>query len=269
MYVMLDREKNNRMVSKLELKHTHPCSAKQAVHYTEYRELIIHAKCVIKNNDEASIWPNKTYLALANEVGGSSNLGYSEKDVGNYITSNLCCADKNADMKEMISYFMRMKDINPNFFYVVDVDEANKFKSVLWIDARCRASYEYYRDVVSFDIIYSTNFRLHLSLVSTIMTSPFYSDVFCWEMKKFVALSVSLSNGCSAWELPQRPVITCKSIFGAIRNVLLDTHHRWCIWHIMKKIPHKFRGYARYREIDARMHGTVWDARSVESFEKD
>ncbi|RYR69437.1 hypothetical protein Ahy_A03g015987 [Arachis hypogaea] len=80
MYVMLDRQKDNWMVSKLELKHTHPCSAKQVVHYTEYRELTMHAKCVIQNNDEAGIRPNKTYLALANEVGGSSNLGYSEKD---------------------------------------------------------------------------------------------------------------------------------------------------------------------------------------------
>ncbi|RYR53280.1 hypothetical protein Ahy_A06g028294 [Arachis hypogaea] len=91
MYVMLDRQNDNWMVSKLELKHTHPCSAKQAVYYTEYRELTMHAKCVIQNNDEAVIRPNKTYLALANEVGGSSNLGYSEKDVRNYITSNLRC----------------------------------------------------------------------------------------------------------------------------------------------------------------------------------
>ncbi|XP_025703773.1 protein FAR1-RELATED SEQUENCE 5-like [Arachis hypogaea] len=157
MYVMLDRQNDNWMVSKLELKHTHPCSAKQAVYYTEYRELTMHAKCVIQNNDEAVIRPNKTYLALANEVGGSSNLGYSEKDVRNYITSNLRCADGNTDVKEMISYFMRMNDINPNLFYAVDVDEANKFKSALWVDTGCRASYEYYGDVVSFDITYSKN----------------------------------------------------------------------------------------------------------------
>ncbi|XP_016167622.1 protein FAR1-RELATED SEQUENCE 5-like [Arachis ipaensis] len=93
------------------------------------RELTIHAKCVIQDNDEAGIRPNKTYLTLANEVGGSSNLGYSEKDVRNYITSNLR----------------------------FDVDEANKFKSALWVDARCRASYEYYGDMVSFDTMYSRN----------------------------------------------------------------------------------------------------------------
>ncbi|XP_020985817.1 protein FAR1-RELATED SEQUENCE 5-like [Arachis duranensis] len=157
MYMILDRKKDNWMVSKLKLKNTYPCSAKQAVHYTEYRKLTMHAKCVIQNNDEAGIRPNKTYLALTNEVGGSLNLGYSEKDVRNYITSNLRCADGNAYVKEMISYFMRMKDINLNFFYAVDVDKTNKFKSVLWVDARCRASYEYYGDVESFDTTYSRN----------------------------------------------------------------------------------------------------------------
>ncbi|RYR05471.1 hypothetical protein Ahy_B06g085336 [Arachis hypogaea] len=30
----------------------------------------MHAKCIITDNDEAVIRPNKTYLALTNEVGG-------------------------------------------------------------------------------------------------------------------------------------------------------------------------------------------------------
>ncbi|RYR54478.1 hypothetical protein Ahy_A06g029765 [Arachis hypogaea] len=250
MYVMLDRHNDNWLVTKLELKHTHACSAEQVVHYSEYRELTMHAKCVIQNNDVAGIRPNKTYLALANEIGGSSKLGYSEKDVRNFITRNLCCADVNEDVKEMIRYFMRMRDINPNFFFAVDVDENNKFKSAIWVDARCRASYEYFGDVVSFDTTYRRN-KHGLPFASFVgvnhHASPHYSDVFCWA------------------------IITdqCKSIFGAIKNVFPNTRHRWCIWHIMKKIPHKLGGYAKYREIDDKMHGTVWNARSEESFEKD
>nr|XP_025628033.1 protein FAR1-RELATED SEQUENCE 3-like [Arachis hypogaea] len=194
----------------------------------------------LKNNDEAEIRPNKTYLALANEVGGSSKLGYSEKDVRNYIARNLRCVDVNADVKEMISYFMRMRDINSNFFYAVNVDETNKFKSALWVDAKCRASYEYFGDVVSFDTTYSRN--------------------------KYVCVSAFICMGT----LPQAFITDrCKSMFGAIRNVFPDTRHRWCIWHIMKKIPHKLKRYARYREIDAKMHATVWNAHSKESFEKD
>ncbi|KAL4316306.1 hypothetical protein AHAS_Ahas15G0271900 [Arachis hypogaea] len=157
MYVMLDREKECWVVSRLELRHSHPCSAKKAVHYHEYRELTMHAKCVITDNDEGGIKPKKTYLALANEVGGSSNLNFSENDVRNYITSNLRCSDDNVDFKRMMNYFVRMKEINPNFFYAIDVDDANKFRSALWVDARCRASYEYYGDVVSFDTTYRRN----------------------------------------------------------------------------------------------------------------
>ncbi|XP_057761042.1 protein FAR1-RELATED SEQUENCE 5-like [Arachis stenosperma] len=250
MYTMLDRQKDNWMVSKLELKHTHPCSAKQAVHYTEYRELTMHAKCEIQNNDEAGIWPNKTYLALENEFSGSSNLGYLEKDMRNYITSNMRCADENADVKEMISYFMRMKDINPNFFYAVDMAEANKFKSAFWVDARCKTSYEYYGDVVSFDITYNRN--MHRLLFASFVGVNHHGK--------------STLLGCALLAIIMDQ---CKSMFVAIRNVLPDIRHQWCIWHILKKIPHKFGGYAWYREIEARMHGTVWNARSMESFKKD
>ncbi|RYR08295.1 hypothetical protein Ahy_B05g075902 [Arachis hypogaea] len=55
--------------TRLELGYSHPCSVKKSVHYHEYRELTLHAKCVITDNDEADIRPNKTYLVLANEYG--------------------------------------------------------------------------------------------------------------------------------------------------------------------------------------------------------
>ncbi|XP_072054923.1 protein FAR1-RELATED SEQUENCE 5-like [Arachis hypogaea] len=119
----------------------------------------MHAKCIIEVNDEAGIRPNKTFLALANEVGGPSNLGFSEKDVRNYISSTLRSTNVNADVKEMLNYFMRMKELSPNYFYAVNLNEDNKFMSAVWVDARCRASYEYYGDVVSFDTTYSTNWH--------------------------------------------------------------------------------------------------------------
>ncbi|RYR34940.1 hypothetical protein Ahy_A10g050000 [Arachis hypogaea] len=40
---------------------------KSRVHYHEYRELTMHDKCVITDNNETIIRPNKTYVALANE----------------------------------------------------------------------------------------------------------------------------------------------------------------------------------------------------------
>ncbi|RYR26247.1 hypothetical protein Ahy_B02g060459 [Arachis hypogaea] len=142
-YVKFDKDVQDWVLFKVDLTHSHPCSPRKAVHYHEYRKLTMHAKY--------------TFLALSNEAGGPSNLGFSEKDLRNYITARLRTSNVNPDVREMMRYFMRMKDINPNFFYAVKLDEECKFKSAVWVDARCRASYEYYGDVVSVDSTYSTN----------------------------------------------------------------------------------------------------------------
>ncbi|KAL4275615.1 hypothetical protein AHAS_Ahas20G0124900 [Arachis hypogaea] len=88
MQVKFDREKENWVLLKVELRHSHSCSAKKEVHYHKYREQTMHVKCVIEDNNEAGIRPNKTYLALANEFDGSSNMGFSEKDVRITLQSN-------------------------------------------------------------------------------------------------------------------------------------------------------------------------------------
>ncbi|XP_025661867.1 protein FAR1-RELATED SEQUENCE 5-like [Arachis hypogaea] len=165
----------------------------------------MHAKCVIEDNDEAGIRPNKTFLALANESGGPSNLGYSEKNLRNYITAKLRTSNVNVDVREMMNYFIIIKDINPNFFYAVNLDN------------EC------------------IDYHLRRSSVSTTM-----------------CMGIT----------PQR-IITdqCKSIFRAIKNVLPDTRHRWCIWHITKKLPHKLRGYRRYRELYDEFNDIVWNSR--------
>ncbi|KAL4390784.1 hypothetical protein AHAS_Ahas03G0179700 [Arachis hypogaea] len=156
-YVKFDKDVQDWVLLKVDLTHSQPCSPKKAVHYHGYRQLTMHAKCMIEDNDEAGIRPNKTFLALSNEAGGPSNLGFSEKDLRNYITARLRNSNVNADVREMMSYFRRMKDINPNFFYAVELDDECKFKSVVWVDARCRASYEYYGNVVSVDSTYRRN----------------------------------------------------------------------------------------------------------------
>ncbi|RYR76839.1 hypothetical protein Ahy_A01g001369 [Arachis hypogaea] len=67
-YVKFDKDLQDWVLLKADLTHSHPCSPKKAVHYHEYRQLTMHAKCVIEDNDEAGIRPNKTFLALSNEA---------------------------------------------------------------------------------------------------------------------------------------------------------------------------------------------------------
>ncbi|RYR72543.1 hypothetical protein Ahy_A02g006763 isoform P [Arachis hypogaea] len=199
-------------------------------------------KCVIEDNDEVGIRPNKIFLALSNEVGGPSNLGFSEKDLRNYITARLRNNNVNADVREMMSYFRRMKDINPDFFYTVELDDECKFKSAVWVDARCRASYEYYGDVVSVDSTYRRNRYVVVKLV--------FFPVKC----------MGTAPQC---------IITdqCRFKYHAIKNTLPDTRHRWYIWHIMNKLPSKLGGYRRYGALYVDLNNIVWNSRTEESFE--
>ncbi|XP_057756376.1 protein FAR1-RELATED SEQUENCE 5-like [Arachis stenosperma] len=252
MYVVLDNENECWVVSRLELRHSHPCSAEKDVHYHEYRELTMHAKCVITDNDEAGIRPNKTYLALANEVSGSANLGFLEKDVRNYITRNLRCSDDNEDFQGMMNYFVRMKEINPNFFYAIDVDDANKFRSALWVDAR---------HGLPFASFVGVNYHGKSTLLGCALLGSEEIPSFEWVFTQWVRCVGSAP----------REIITdqCKAMTGAIGNVLPDTVHRWCIWHIMKKSQFKLGGYARYGELHAVMNHIVWNSPSIESFKSD
>ncbi|RYQ83761.1 hypothetical protein Ahy_B10g102584 [Arachis hypogaea] len=57
--------------------------------------------------------------------------------------------------------------------------------------------------------------------------------------------------------------------FSAIRKVLSHTCHRWCIWHILKKISQNLGKYARFKELNAKLSYIVWNSRLVKSFEDD
>ncbi|XP_014499792.1 protein FAR1-RELATED SEQUENCE 5-like [Vigna radiata var. radiata] len=54
---------------------------------------------------------------------------------------------------------------------------------------------------------------------------------------------------------------------NVIEQVFPDTRHRWCLWHIMKKLPEKFSAYKEYNHIKSAINKLVYDCGSPEDFE--
>ncbi|XP_022883862.1 protein FAR-RED IMPAIRED RESPONSE 1-like [Olea europaea var. sylvestris] len=58
-----------------------------------------------------------------------------------------------------------------------------------------------------------------------------------------------------------------RAMQNAIEIVFPDTKHRWCLWHILKKLPEKFGYYVDKASIFLAIHQLVYDSQNIEEFE--
>ncbi|RYR12748.1 hypothetical protein Ahy_B04g070129 [Arachis hypogaea] len=114
----------------------------------------------IENNEKAGIRPSKTYQSFVAAAGGHRELNFIEKDVRNYITREVRNVSEQEDTKEFGKYLLRMKEKNQNFFFKLELEEDQSIKLAFWADARSRAAFEYFGDVISFDTTYNTKYNL-------------------------------------------------------------------------------------------------------------
>ncbi|XP_047338197.1 protein FAR-RED IMPAIRED RESPONSE 1 [Impatiens glandulifera] len=69
------------------------------------------------------------------------------------------------DLSVLLEHLMFMQEENPNFFYAVDLDEEQRLRNVMWVDAKARVDCECFDDVVLFDNSYVKNaYKLPLVL---------------------------------------------------------------------------------------------------------
>jgi len=59
----------------------------------------------------------------------------------------------------------------------------------------------------------------------------------------------------------------CKAMKNAIEIVFPNARHKWCLWHIMKKVPEKLQGYSSYKQIKHDMKQLVYESVSLDGFE--
>ena len=100
---------------------------------------------------------SKNFHSMVVEAGGYESLTFDERDARNYIERARRLRLGEGDAESLQSYFMRMQAHSEKFFYVIDVDEEFRIRNLFWADARSRATYEAFGDVVSFDTTYLTN----------------------------------------------------------------------------------------------------------------
>ncbi|XP_058764116.1 protein FAR-RED IMPAIRED RESPONSE 1-like [Vicia villosa] len=261
-------------ITQFESIHSHETSPTKARLFKANKKMNLHVRRKIQINVDAGVRINKTFQSLVKDAGRHENIPFCEKDVRNYINKERRAIGKEGDGKALISYFCKMREQNTNFFYDIDLDDDFHVRNVFWADARSRAAYEYFGDVVTFDTTYLTNkydmpFAAFVGVnhhgQSTLLGCGLLSgedtDSFVWLFKSWLRCML---------EKPPMGIVTdqCKAMKNAIELVFPTTRHRWCLWHIMKKIPEKLSGYGEYKRIKYAMKEAVYDTFTTDGFEQ-
>ncbi|KAL2901551.1 Protein FAR-RED IMPAIRED RESPONSE 1 [Bienertia sinuspersici] len=168
-------------------------------------------------------------------------------DMHNAVQKDRCKEFDEQDCHSMFQYFAKMKEANEDFFYSWTVDEANKLKDVVWVDARSRAAYRDFGDVVCFDATYITNRHED-------------SETYKWVMRQWLECMGDVQPG---------GIITDQStpMANAIQEVLPNSRHRLCVWHILSKVLRKVLAMKNVGEFQKKMKDVVYDSLTPEEFD--
>jgi len=260
-------------ITKLFLEHNHDLIPDKAHYFRSSKFLDPRLKRRLELNDQAGINVSRNFQSMVVEANGYENMTFGEKDCRNYIDKVRRLRLGAGDAEAIQNYFVKMhKQQNSQFYYVIDIDDKSRLRNVFWADARCRAAYEYFGEVVTFYTTYLTN-KYDMPFAPFVGVNHHGQSVLLGcalllkeDTKSFTWLFqtwLECMHGCAP-----NAIITDqdRAMKNAIEAVFPKTRHRWCLWHIMKKVPKKLSRYSDYESMKTLLHDVVYDSLGKSDF---
>ncbi|XP_059444592.1 protein FAR1-RELATED SEQUENCE 5-like isoform X2 [Corylus avellana] len=260
-------------LSKVVVEHNHSLSPSKARFLRCYKNINDPAKRRHELNDRAGIRANKNFNSLV-EMGEFENLPFGERECRNFINKARELRLGKGGGQALCDYFTRMRSQNDGFYYVMDMDDNGRLRNVFWADTRSRAAYEFFGDAITFDTTYLTN-RYDIPFTPFVgvnhhgqsilfgagLISNEDTDTFVWLFESWLKC---MNNRAPSAIITDRT----RAMKNAIVRVFPKTRHRYCLWHIMRKLPEKFGSHDHYNDIRSALNTCLYDSITVDEFEK-
>ncbi|KAK6148991.1 hypothetical protein DH2020_016516 [Rehmannia glutinosa] len=257
-------------IVEVTLEHNHLLEAKR---YKSEKKMGSGTKRKLMPNSDPEIQPVRLYRALVIDANGEGTFNFNQKQAkttsGQPNQLNL----KKGDTQAMYNYLCRMQLTNPSFFYSMDLNDEGRLRNVFWVDARSRSANVYFGDVILFDNTCLSN-KYEIPLVAFVGINHHGQSVllgcgllasetiesYIWLFKAWLT--------CASGHSP-KTVITdrCKILQSAVNEVFPKSHHRFCLSHIMRKVPEKLGGLRNYDAIRKALLKGVYEALKPFDFE--
>ncbi|KAK1685150.1 hypothetical protein QYE76_045998 [Lolium multiflorum] len=139
-------EHNHRLIKKFSLKK----------YLRSHKGIPKEEKDFVRLLHKVSLSAGRIMRIMAEVYGGLANVPYDSKDVSN-LMSNIDNEHSHKDMSLLLAHFARIKKDDPDFYFNLHTDHADKVDRIFWVDGAAIAAYKNYSDCLSFDTTYMTN----------------------------------------------------------------------------------------------------------------
>ncbi|XP_042056776.1 protein FAR1-RELATED SEQUENCE 5-like [Salvia splendens] len=221
------------VINNLNEEHNHPMVLPNHQKFMRLNRVLddVHQKFII-DCAGVNIGPSLTFKLLTELMGGYELVGCTVLDVGNY-TRDIRRYAEGHDAQMILDELRKKKESCDAFTYEYKVDSSDIMSHLFWCDPLSKENFLLFGDIVSFDTTYSTN--------SESVNS------FSWLFRQFV----------KCMGVAQKLIITDQDLRMkvVVEEVLVNTRHRWCMWHIMakvaEKVPKLLLGNADFKELNS------------------
>ncbi|XVF20951.1 hypothetical protein REPUB_Repub12eG0048200 [Reevesia pubescens] len=239
------------------------CKARMHMKRRQDEKWIIHS-FVKEHNHE--ICPYDFYSAIKGRNKQSGAVACEKKGL------QLALDEK--DVELMLDYLMCMKDENPGFFYAIDFNDEKCARSVFWVDAKGRHNYSHFGDVVFFDTFFfrnkykipclpiiGVNHHFQYMLLGCALVGENTTSAFVWLMCSWLK-----AMGGQA----PKVILTDqdKVLNEAVADVFPDSHHCFCLWHVLSKFPENLGCIMNQENFMKKFNKCIYRSCTHEQFEE-
>ncbi|XP_056685173.1 protein FAR1-RELATED SEQUENCE 5-like [Spinacia oleracea] len=257
-----------------DLQHNHPLNP-------DCSRLMVNYRCIDGTtfkramiNDMGGVSISKNFGTHLIEKGGYENITFNNRDLRNAINvERRSSRFSAADAAGLDAYFKAQRDLHPEFYSSIQVDDDGVFTNAFWSDARSRGTCKYFGDVITFDTTFACNrYRIPFApfigvnhhgksiIFAAALISHENTPSFVWVFEEFLKCMGKAPLG----------ILTDqdKAICRAIELVFPGVRHRLCLWHMLQNASKNLGSLSDWKKIDTLIRTAIHDLIDPDEFDE-
>jgi hypothetical protein len=256
-------EHNHKLVQKFSLKK----------YLRSHKGIPKEEKDFVRMLHKVNLSAGRIMRIMGEVYGGLANVPYDSKDVSNFMAT-IDEEHKHKDMSILLAHFAKMKKEDPDFYFNLHTDHADKVDRIFWVDGAAIAAYKNYSDCLSFDSTYMTN-EYNMPFAPFIGINRYGQTIqlgcgflknenvesFVWLFEEFLEAMGGLQpdNFITDQDAAMRT---------AILQCFPDCTHRNCRWHIMQNAQAVLGNFlSKHEDLRQELNEVIDYSMSIEEFE--